>query len=208
MSVGWYEAIMNGDFEATKVAIRAAESLVHTHQGGTILWSPLEIAIIHRRHEILHWLLTERIVSADTADDSSSTALHMAARGNDVKVVHLLLSVGGASVDPHNKVGGTPLSQAAQLRNSETYARPVCWMLIQRGAKWPTPARGVPPDWICEMYEARKRRLKAALIMVGIGKFNRSPLIRGRDMWVLLARAMLVESRADPEAWIEMKPIE
>ncbi len=149
---------------------------------------------MYRRYEILHWLLVEHIVPTDTLDTSGSTALHIAARTNDIKSMRLLLGVGGASADLRNKYGSTPLSQAANASPDEQYCRHACWMLIRHGSQWPTDTKGVPPDWICKMYDVRDRHLKVALIMVGIAKFNRSPLLRGgggRDVGVLLARAIL-----------------
>ena len=149
------------------------------------LWSPLQYACQRGFAEEVECLL-KMGAQPNLKDTQGWTALHLAAI-NDIECVRLLLRA-KANVKAETHSGQTPLSCAIDNCN-----KPMVRLLMAYGAKVKDCNPGAL-KWVMEI----EREFKAAMILVGIQRFKRSPVLATNplDITKLIAKEIKLLQRS------------
>lgn len=147
-------------------------------------WSPLQFAASRGDATSVDFLLK---LGADPNlnDGRGWRALHLAASSCSGECVRLLLEA-GADIRVMNQRGRTALCCAIECCNVSSTR-----LLIEHGAKTENCCVRVPA-WVRELEEGRDRCRYVALMLVGIRRFRRSPVLATNpvDIAKLLGKAV------------------
>lgn len=122
-----FKSIKDGDLNHLALVLHCyPEAARYQSEAGH---SPLQMAIVYKNEECLRWLLASNSTDIDQNTEVFGTALHCAINRRQAGTVALLLEH-GASLDPRDKRGNTPLQAATALNCPD-----ICEMLRQEGLK-------------------------------------------------------------------------
>lgn len=104
----WY-AVRNGSFSLVKFMILKGAKV--DHPPGPYADSPLSIAVILRKNDIVK-LLLEKGAASNRVNKENDTLLHVAAEGRNLEIAELAISLNKESIGLQNSRGDTPLHSA------------------------------------------------------------------------------------------------